>query len=99
MCKEYNGWENYQTWVTYAWLTNDEGSYTWARETVRAGVAAGDNLQMIGDGIQEDVIEYALDIMPTPRDGVVDGLYTDLLTDALHSVYWRSIAKAFAEEE
>jgi hypothetical protein len=27
MCKEYNGWSNYQTWNVMLWLDNDQESY------------------------------------------------------------------------
>jgi hypothetical protein len=33
----YNGWSNYKTWVTGAWITSDEDSY----EADRASLARG----------------------------------------------------------
>ena len=30
--EEYNGWNNYETWVTKLWLDNDQGTYNLVRE-------------------------------------------------------------------
>ena len=27
--RKYNGWTNYETWVTKLWMDNDEGSQEW----------------------------------------------------------------------
>jgi hypothetical protein len=35
MCKEYNGWVNYETWNMNLWLTNDSGFYEVANETIK----------------------------------------------------------------
>jgi hypothetical protein len=37
--KKYNGWSNYETWVTNLWLTNDENTYAQCREIAEAAFA------------------------------------------------------------
>jgi hypothetical protein len=32
--KKYNGWKNYETWVTALWIDNDYGSYQYRCELV-----------------------------------------------------------------
>ena len=32
MCKEYNGWSNYQTWNVMLWLDDDQELCTYIRE-------------------------------------------------------------------
>lgn len=39
MCKEYNGWTNYETWNMNLWLTNDSGFYEVAEDAIEVIVS------------------------------------------------------------
>lgn len=45
--KEYNGWQNYETWNVALWLDNEQGSYNYWRERAEEIVkdADGDNAE------------------------------------------------------
>jgi len=85
--KEYNGWTNYETWVTKLWLDNDENSYRyWACEATRAKDTAILAKQLERE--HEDAIP----------ENMTSGLYADLLTSALSEVNWEEIAEVLIEE-
>jgi len=37
--REYNGWYNYETWVTALWMDNEEPSYRYWREQAQEAIA------------------------------------------------------------
>ena len=39
MCKEYNGWTNYETWNMNLWLTNDSSFYEIADDAIQVIVS------------------------------------------------------------
>lgn len=88
----YNGWANWDTWVTMLWLQNDEGSYRWLAETVagaheqvaadmRIGPCSPDVVGVLADHLQRNV----------PRAGLVGDDPDWALVD------WREIAEAALE--
>jgi hypothetical protein len=102
----YNGWSNYKTWVTDAWLTSDEDSY----EAARASLARGgsDALRAYVQDLPD--IQQALH-GSVPSSGLVTDLYKDeqqnaretrghaqIMRDALDKVNWQVIAEALREE-
>ena len=88
MSTTYNGWTNYQTWVTKLWLDNEPGtSEDMTRLTKRRRDSA---VSVHGDVIREYVQEaYQL---PT------SGLAADLIGSALDLVNWVEIAEAYRED-
>ena len=84
--KEYNGWTNYETWVTKLWLDNDEGSYRyWADQARHADIAT------LAKQLESEHDEAIPENMTT-------GLFADLLTSALQEVNWEEIAESLIEE-
>ena len=84
--KEYNGWTNYETWVTKLWLDNDEGSYRyWADQ------AAGSDIATLANQLKAEHAEAIPETMHT-------GLFADLLTAALSEVNWDEIAESLIED-
>ena len=90
--KEYNGWTNYETWLVHLWLSNDEGSYNWARELAKE---LEGTMNQYGnerdDAFEEQLVELYLD----PPE---NGLKADMLNAAISKVNWREVREAFLEE-
>jgi hypothetical protein len=96
----YNGWRNYETWLTNLWLTNDEGTYEYWREQAREAWRHAEATDILtreqaarGDlaaRLKDEIEEYT----PCPEAG----LYSDLLNAALSEVDWHEVADAFLED-
>ena len=101
--QKYNGWTNYETWVTKLWMDNDEGSYNYWCETTdeiyRDGVAdkpftkkeraALDLADMLKEQHEEAMPEQLAENC---------GVYTDLLGAALSAVNWYEIAESLIDD-
>ena len=104
--QSYNGWSNYKTWATDAWLTDDQAS----SEAARASVASG------GAGALRTYVQSLPDIRQAlqgsvPSSGLAADLYeheqqnaretrsdAQIMHDALEKVNWQEIAEALREE-
>ena len=90
--KEYNGWTNYETWLTHLWLSNDEWIYEGTRETAK-GLDHMSHECEKDDAFKEWVEnEYLEDQLPE------SGLMADLVNAALSEVNWGEVREAFLEE-
>lgn len=91
MCKEHNGWTNYQTWCVKLWLDNDEELYESALEIARNSKGEDSPRSYIKENLQEHINCY---------NPLSDGasMFTDLLGYALETVNWFAIADAYLEE-
>ncbi|WP_035172631.1 hypothetical protein [Caldanaerobius polysaccharolyticus] len=79
----YNGWSNKFTWDVFTCLTNDEGLYKQALQSVKEG------------GIPE-LREFVKDYLHQHSDG--DTFLTELITDALDDVVWWEVADALQSQ-
>ena len=95
MCKEYNGYENYQTWAVSLWLDNDEGTYL--HYTERAQEILDDN-----DGDKDAAIrDLAAEVKEkheenNPAQGA--SVFSDLMSHALCAVNWEEAVQSFFED-
>lgn len=74
-----NGWANYETWLVYCWLYNDEQLPYWY-----AQVSEHTTAYDLAKDIRQVLVDATPDIGP--------GLCADFLSAALQEVNWREIA-------
>jgi len=99
--KSYNGWSNYETWVTNLWLTNDENTYAQCRGLAEAAFAGARPTATLTRGAR-----YRLDFADALKELVSaghplqdsPGLFCDLLTGAIREINWAEIAASMFEE-
>jgi hypothetical protein len=91
----YNGWTNYETWVTALWIDNDQSSYYHRCslvEQIKEEYSQKDQrIYQLADSLK-DWIEELNPIADTAN------LFTDLLNSALGEVDWQEIAENFLSE-
>jgi hypothetical protein len=94
MCKEYNGWSNWETWVAKLWLDNDE--YVNAMIVQMIQDAKGSD----GEGISgEELEEFTWNTFDP--DGLYHkqaNLFTDFIFSSMNMVNWDEIAAAYNQD-
>ena len=90
MCREYNGWSNYQTWNVSMWLDNDQVTYYHIRE-------------MAKDYLDDDTWKFAAYLRDyveenNPLADSNASLFTDLMGHALANVEYGVIAEGILDE-
>ena len=90
MCKEYNGYPNYQTWNVALWLDNDYNTYNYIQEI--AAQEDPDNTWGFADWLKEFVEEI------NPLDGGDASMFTDILGHAMAQVEYNHIAENILSE-
>ena len=106
MCKRYNGYENYETWVVALWLDNEYDDYCRWWERAQRLQDNPTNIPQVEDGIwtEAEGVRYVLadeiEEVVKEHNPLADGasVYTDLLNAALSSVNWQDVARSFIEE-
>lgn len=87
--QEYNGWTNWETWITALWIS--EGLIS--EESIRDAVREHDgDSYAVGQWARDMVEEYAGEII----EGA--GLVSDLVSGCLGSVDWYSIGSHMVED-
>jgi hypothetical protein len=100
----YNGWQNYETWVTKLWLDNEESTQRYWADRTRA---IWDECEVDGNPFatsQSQRARIALAEALREQVGSEDApdlgasLYSDLLSAALSEVDWHELANAFLQD-
>lgn len=104
MAERYNGWKNYETWLTYTHLTNDELTQSYwghsAKFCYRMSQASGNVSRLeqatfiLTEAMESELRDSLLS--DRCRDHAV-ALAFDLLTASVSEIDFREIAKAFLE--
>lgn len=84
--ERYNGWENYETWLVKLWIDRKESWYEHWR--VRAEELEEEGGERIMLSLSEE-LRYAFNASNPLEE---EGVYTDLLNNALENVNWDEIA-------
>lgn len=82
--KSYNGWSNYETWVTALWIDNEEGSQAWAHELAVECKGNQHERYDLAEGLKAELYDAMPDLGAT--------LWADLLNAAWSEVDWYEIA-------
>jgi hypothetical protein len=100
MGSTYNGWRNYETWLTNLWLTNDQGTYEYWRDMARAAWrdAEATNILTRQEVARKDLANQLKDETEEYSPCPEAGLYSDLLNSALSEIDWYEVAEAFLED-
>lgn len=90
----YNGWSNYETWITVSWLFNNESAYRIMRAIAE--------ISCWHDDYEDNVTELAYAIYDyvmylVNSDNSITDLFVDLIVASLYQVNWLEIAECVLE--
>ena len=93
--KKYNGWNNYETWVTALWIDNDYSSYQYRCELVEQIKKEHEEKNK-----QENCLASSLKDWIEEQNPITESasLFADLFNSALSEVDWQEIAENFLSE-
>lgn len=97
MCKEYNGWTNYETWAVALWLDNDQ---KYMQELAQSTYDNAEperyftRLERAQIDLEDAIKEYVTDSNPLAD---TNSMYADLLNAAISIVNWSEISKNYLE--
>ena len=95
----YNGWKNYQTWVTALWLDNEYDDYLQWNDRANT---------LFAESTEEDVTERLhsvacklsaeLENHIKGNTPLTTGLYADLLSASINEVDWFEVAEHYTND-
>ena len=93
--QKYNGWNNYETWVTALWIDNDYGTYQHRCELVEQVKEEQEDEDGRENCLASNLKDWLEDQNPLADNANV---FTDLLNSALSKIDWHEIAANFLAE-
>ena len=93
--QKYNGWHNYETWVTALWIDNDYGSYQYRCELVEQVREEHEDKEKQENCLASNLKDWIESQNPLAENA---DLFTDLLNSALSEIDWQEIAENFLAE-
>jgi hypothetical protein len=88
--KGYQGWTNYGTWCIHLWVTNDEQPYVYWTKLAQKLLNEEEHATA---HLRDALKAHFDDAMPA-----LDGMWSDLMTNALEEVNWQEIAEALLKD-
>lgn len=103
MTEKHNGWANYNTWLVYTWMNNDEDSQKFFTEMVKDVYTVAEDQEYFTK--QEEAVimmaerlkEYFEDKMYFEAESM-SSLMRDMLNSAISDVDWHEIASHSVED-
>jgi len=99
--KTYNGWTNYETWVTKLWMDNDSESYNYYQEIAKEIIDSSEK-----DNTFSKLENAKLTLMHRLKDEIEENnpigdnanMYADLLNVAISEINFYEIASNIIDE-
>lgn len=98
--KKYNGWTNYETWVTKLWIDTDAQLEYYIERTqeIYPTVDHNDNtftaIELTAMKLRDELKDTIEECNPLPKAG----MYSDLLNAALSEINYYEIAMSIVED-
>jgi len=103
--EKYNGWRNYETWVTALWLDNDQASQEyWRAETQSVYDAAHEATQVrqaiwtVEQARRIQLADRLKDVIEQESPVMGASLYADLMGAAIAEIDFQEIAEHYLDE-
>ena len=98
--KQYNGWNNWETWLINLHVSNDEG-WTQQRDEILARFettedSPEDNVYLLSKELKNFIEEYLADY--ETFNGKFSPLIADMVNGCLDSVDWRELAETWLSD-
>ncbi len=102
----YNGWTNYETWVTALWLDNEAASFEYWQDQARSSLAEAPHSRRVTEWGFTRRDAAVLELAERLKAAVCEmnplqaaSVFSDLLWAAIGEIDWREIAGHYVDEE